>query len=164
MVTPQNGSKVAVAELLGGTATDSKNKTLKFQQEKDTSIPAFTAKGKDGNTYGFSLADIVATVTVSPEVNKKELRKQGFPMPKDEAKEADNAIKEEKKAAKEARKAAREDAKKRGVMSEAEAERQEKEEEEAEKEEKEQEETKESSEEEKPSAGLRESSSGRRGR
>jgi hypothetical protein len=164
MVTPQNGSKIAVAELLGGTATDSKNKALKFQQEKDTSIPAFTAKGKDGNTYGFSLADIVATVTVLPEPNKKELRKQGFPLPKDEAKQADNEIKEEKKAAKEARKAAREDAKKRGVMSEAEAERQEKEEEEAEKEEKEQEETKESSEEEKPSAGLRESSSGRRGR
>jgi hypothetical protein len=152
MVTPQNGSKIAVAELLGGTATDSKNKALKFQQEKDTSIPAFTAKGKDGNTYGFSLADIVATVTVLPEPNKKELRKQGFPLPKDEAKQADNEIKEEKKAAKEARKAAREDAKKRGVMSEAEAERQEKEEEEAEKEEQE-----EQKQEEESTAGLRSS-------
>ena len=89
MVTPQNGSKVAVAELLGGTATDSKNKALRFQQEKDTSIPAFTAKGKDGNIYGFSLADIVATVTVSPEDRSKALRKQGFPVTKDEAKQAD---------------------------------------------------------------------------
>ena len=99
MVTPQNGSKVAVAELLGGTATDGKNKALKFEQEKDTSIPAFTAKGKDGNTYGFSLADIVATVTVSPKTDLKALRRKGFPVDKDEAKKLDQEIKEEDKAA-----------------------------------------------------------------
>ena len=99
MVVPQNGSKVAVAELLGGTATDTKNKTLKFEQEKDTSIPAFTAKGKDGNTYGFSLADIVATVTVSPKTDLKALRRKGFPVDKNEAKKLDAEIKEEDKAA-----------------------------------------------------------------
>ena len=99
MVVPQNGSKVAVAELLGGTATDSKNKALKFEQEKDTAIPAFTAKGKDGNTYGFSLADIVATVTVSPKTDMKALRRQGFPVDKNEAKKLDQEIKEEDKAA-----------------------------------------------------------------
>ena len=96
---PQNGSKVAVAELLGGTATDTKNKTLKFEQEKDTSIPAFTAKGKDGNTYGFSLADIVATVTVSPKTDLKALRRKGFPVDKGEVKKLDQEIKEEDKAA-----------------------------------------------------------------
>jgi hypothetical protein len=161
MVTPQNGSKVAVAELLGGTATDSKNKALKFEQEKDTSIPAFTAKGKDGNVYGFSLADIVATVTVSPKTDVKALRKQGFPVSKEEAKQADQEIKEEKKAAKEARKKAREDAKKAGTMTEAEAERQEKEEEEAEKEE-----NKEESEDANPTLAVEkeESSRGRRAR
>lgn len=99
MTIPQNGSKVAVAELLGGTATDTKNKTLKFEQEKDTSIPAFTAKGKDGNTYGFSLADIVATVTVSPKTDLKALRRKGFPVDKNEAKKLDAEIKEEDKAA-----------------------------------------------------------------
>lgn len=96
---PQNGSKVAVAELLGGTATDNKNKALKFEQEKDTNIPTFTAKGKDGNTYGFSLADIVATVTVSPKTDMKALRRQGFPVPKEEVKKLDQEIKEEDKAA-----------------------------------------------------------------
>ena len=102
MVTPQNGSKVSVAELLGGTATDNKNKVLKFEQEKDTSIPAFTAKGKDGSVYGFSLADIVATVTVSPKTDLKALRKQGFPVDKAEAKKIDEEIKKEKKEAGEA--------------------------------------------------------------
>ena len=119
---PQNGSKVAVAELLGGTATDSKNKALKFEQEKDTSIPSFTAKGKDGNVYGFSLADIVATVTVLPKTDVKALRKQGFPVTKDEAKQADQEIKEEKKAAKEARKKARKKQVKNGTLTEAQAE------------------------------------------
>ena len=34
MVVPQNGSKVAVAELLGGAATDSKNKKLSSNRRK----------------------------------------------------------------------------------------------------------------------------------
>ena len=165
---PQNGSKVPVAELLGGTATDTKNKTLKFQQEKDTSIPTFTAKGKDNQVYGFSLADIVATVSVQPEPNLKEQRKQGWPMPKEDAKKADDEIKQEKKAAKDARKKAREDAKKAGTMTEAEADRQEKEEEEAEKEEagetKDKDKDKEETEDANPTLKPEEKSSGRRAR
>ncbi len=167
MVTPQNGSRVAIAELLGGTATDSKNKALKFQQEKDTSIPTFTAKGKDKQVYGFSLADIVATVTVSPETDLKALRKKGFPVAKEDAKRIDQEIKDEKKAARDQKKAARKKAVADGTMTEAQAETEEKAEEEAEKEEKEAEEGKEettTTEDANPTLKPEEKSTGRRAR
>lgn len=100
---PQNGSKVAVAELLGGTATDGKNKALKFEQDKDRSIPSFLAKGKSETgskrLYGFDLTDVLVTVTVSEEPNLKALRRKGFPVDKNEAKKLDAEIKEEDKAA-----------------------------------------------------------------
>lgn len=160
MVKVQNGQLVPLSQALGGQLDDNKDKKLKFEQEKDVNIPTFSAKGKDKQVYGFSLADIMVTVTVSPEPNLKEQRKQGWPMPKDDAKKADQEIKEEKKAAKEARKKAREDAKKAGAITEAEADRQEKEEEEAEKEE-----SGESSEEDaNPTLQASEKSSGRRAR
>ena len=161
MVKVQNGQKIPLTQLLGGQIEDNKDKKLKFEQEKDVIVPSFTAKGKDGFVYGFHLGDIVATVTVTPEVNKKELRKQGFPLSKEDAKEADNAIKEEKKAAKEQRKKARQEQVKNGTLTEAQAESQEKEEEEAEKEE--EKETKEETEDANPTLKPEEKS-GRRAR
>ena len=159
MVKVQNGQLVPLSQALNGQLDDNKDKKLKFEQEKDVNIPSFTAKGKDKQVYGFSLADVMVTVTVSPEVNKKELRKQGFPLPKDEAKQADNELKEEKKAAKEARKKARQEQVKNGSLTEAQAESQEKEEEEAEAEE-----TKEETEDANPTLRVEEKSSGRRAR
>lgn len=99
MVKVQNGQLVPLSQALNGQLDDNKDKKLKFEQEKDVTIPSFTAKGKDKQVYGFSLADIMVTVTVSPEPDMKALRRKGFPVDKNEAKKLDAEIKEEDKAA-----------------------------------------------------------------
>ena len=156
-MTPANGSQVTVAQVLSGTLTDTKEKPLNFKVEKGTSVPTFIARGKDGQIYSVSLDSALVTMNVAPKPNYKQLRKEGRPIPKDKAEEADKQIKKEKE---------REEKVASGEMSAEDAAKEvEKERKEAEKEEQE-EETEETEEEPKksePQPGLR-SSQRERGR
>ena len=133
MVTVTNGMSVPISILLAGGAQDAKGRNIKFEQEKDSNIPVYTSKRKDGSIYSFTFPDNAnATVTITESSNLKEQRRKGFPVPKDEADKLDKEIKEEDLKAKAAAKAAAtgkslEDAEKEVVKEEREAEAEQKE-------------------------------------
>jgi hypothetical protein len=86
-----NGLNVSVSQALAGT--DEKGNGLKFKQDGQS---IFTAKGKDGKVYSFDVGSTLVRVDVGDRPNYKQLRKEGRPVPKDKAKEADEQIKKEK--------------------------------------------------------------------
>ena len=139
MVTVTNGMSIPISVLLAGGAQDAKGRNIKFEQEKDSNIPVYTSKRKDGSIYSFTFPDNAnATVTVTESSNLKEQRRKGFPVPKDEADKLDKEIKEEDLKAKAAARAAAtgkslEDAEKEVVKEEKEAEAEQKEAEQEEK-------------------------------
>ena len=107
MVTVTNGMQVPISVLLAGGAQDAKGRSVKFEQEKDTNLPVYTSKRKDGGVISFTIPDnAMATVTVQEKTDLKALRKQGLPVPKDDAKKLDEEIKKDELKSKAAARAA----------------------------------------------------------
>ncbi|MET0786425.1 MAG: hypothetical protein ABWY25_06955, partial [Paenisporosarcina sp.] len=96
MVIASNGLQVTVGQIIGGALTDTKEKPLNFKIERGASSPSLIARGKDGQLYSAGLDSALVTLIVAPKPDYKQLRKEGRPIPKDKAKEADEKIKKEK--------------------------------------------------------------------
>src|SRR5687768_10612526 len=90
-----NGMRLTVGELLGGGGTDSNDKPLKFKQEENTSVPTYNAEGSDGQVYGFTLGDVRVQVVASGKPDIVEQRRRGYPLPKEDARKADEMIKKQ---------------------------------------------------------------------
>lgn len=141
MVKVANGSRHPLSDVVGGALQDSKDKTLNFKVQKGTSTPSFIARGSDGQIYGVTLDSVLVTVNVAAKPNYKQLRKQGFPVPKDKAEDIDKQLKKEKEreekvasgemSAEDAAKEAQEDQKREAKEEREEAEKESKEAEEA---------------------------------
>src|SRR4030095_1241 len=133
MVTVTNGMSVPISVALAGGLQDEKGRNIKFERAKDTNLPVYESKRKDGGLVSFTIPEnALATVTVQQKTDLKALRKQKLPVPKEEAEKLDKEIKEEELKAKAAARAAeknisREDAEREVIKEdkEAEAEREE---------------------------------------
>jgi hypothetical protein len=128
MVTVTNGMSVPISVALAGGLQDEKGRNIKFERAKDTNLPVYESKRKDGGLVSFTIPEnALATVTVQQKTDLKALRKQKLPVPKEEAEKLDKEIKEEELKSKAAARAAekgisREDAEREVVKEEKEAE------------------------------------------
>ena len=128
MTTVTNGMSVPISVALAGGLQDEKGRNIKFERAKDTNLPVYESKRKDGGLVSFTIPEnALATVTVQEKTDLKELRKGKFPVPKDEAKKLDEEIKKDELKSKAAARAtakgiSQEDAEKEVVKEEKEAE------------------------------------------
>jgi hypothetical protein len=53
-----DGRTMSVWEILGGAAQDSNGAQLKFEQVRDSYLPAFEAKGTDNRIYSFEMTSM----------------------------------------------------------------------------------------------------------
>lgn len=128
MVTVTNGMSVPISVALAGGLQDEKGRNIKFERAKDTNLPVYESKRKDGGLVSFTIPEnALATITVQEKTDLKALRKQKLPVPKEEVSRLDKEIKEEELKSKAAARAAakgisQEDAEKEVVKEEKEAE------------------------------------------
>src|SRR5262245_19334449 len=128
MTVVTNGMSVPISVALAGGLQDEKGRNIKFEKSKDTNLPVYESKRKDGGLVSFTIPEnALATITVQEKPDLKALRKAGMPVPKDEADKLDKEIKEEELKSKAAARAAakgisQEDAEREVVKEEKEAE------------------------------------------